>query len=184
MSDKPLLQTDGLTKSYKRRRVVDGVSIHVEAGEIVGLLGPNGAGKTTLLRMVVGMVPPDRGTVTFDMASEGAIPRGVVGCAAPVGSTSATCSLGDVAVGTTVVVTVAGVVPADYLSSRAPAVTATLTIGDETWEFDTVRCAEGSETQSDEWDFSLSAIQDGLQLSVSRAASRLPWSTLPKMKSP
>ncbi|MDA0372361.1 MAG: LPS export ABC transporter ATP-binding protein [Planctomycetota bacterium] len=61
-----LLQTEGLTKTYRRRRVVDGVSIRVEAGEIVGLLGPNGAGKTTSFRMVVGVVPPDRGTVTFD----------------------------------------------------------------------------------------------------------------------
>jgi hypothetical protein len=48
--------------------------------------------------------------------------------------------------------------------------TATLTIGDETWTFDTVRCAFGEETQSDEWDFVLSAIQDGLQLSADRAA--------------
>ena len=54
-----LLQTEGLTKTYRRRRVVDGVSIRVEAGEIVGLLGPNGAGKTTSFRMVVGVVPPD-----------------------------------------------------------------------------------------------------------------------------
>ena len=61
-----LLQTEGLTKTYRLRRVVDGVSIRVEAGEIVGLLGPNGAGKTTSFRMVVGVVPPDRGTVTFD----------------------------------------------------------------------------------------------------------------------
>lgn len=66
MPDSELLRTEGLTKTYRRRRVVDGVSIHVAHGEIVGLLGPNGAGKTTSFRMVVGMVPPDRGTVIFD----------------------------------------------------------------------------------------------------------------------
>ena len=60
-----LLQTEGLSKTYTRRRVVDGVSIHVHEGEIVGLLGPNGAGKTTSFRMVVGMVPPDQGQVRF-----------------------------------------------------------------------------------------------------------------------
>jgi lipopolysaccharide export system ATP-binding protein len=66
MAHEPLLRTSGLTKTYRRRRVVDGVSIHVDAGEIVGLLGPNGAGKTTSFRMVVGIVPPDRGTVILD----------------------------------------------------------------------------------------------------------------------
>ncbi|MCA8942107.1 MAG: LPS export ABC transporter ATP-binding protein [Planctomycetes bacterium] len=60
-----ILRTDGLTKSYKRRKVVDRVGISVQEGEIVGLLGPNGAGKTTSFRMVVGMVTPDSGTVTF-----------------------------------------------------------------------------------------------------------------------
>ncbi|MEZ5966213.1 MAG: LPS export ABC transporter ATP-binding protein [Planctomycetota bacterium] len=60
-----LLSTRGLTKTYKRRRVVDDVSIHVDEGEIVGLLGPNGAGKTTTFRMVVGMVKPDTGRVQF-----------------------------------------------------------------------------------------------------------------------
>ena len=58
-----LLRTDGLTKTYRRRRVVDHVNIRVESGEIVGLLGPNGAGKTTSFRMVVGMVTPDEGRV-------------------------------------------------------------------------------------------------------------------------
>lgn len=61
-----ILVAEGLTKTYKRRRVVDGVDLAVERGEIVGLLGPNGAGKTTSFRMVVGMVTPDRGTVHFD----------------------------------------------------------------------------------------------------------------------
>ena len=61
-----LLSTDKLAKEYKGRRVVNGVSIHVSAGEIVGLLGPNGAGKTTTFNMVVGVVKPDSGTVTFE----------------------------------------------------------------------------------------------------------------------
>ncbi len=60
-----LLAVEGLAKAYRGRRVVDGVSIHVNAGEIVGLLGPNGAGKTTSFNMVVGLVRPDGGAVRF-----------------------------------------------------------------------------------------------------------------------
>ncbi|HTJ00765.1 MAG TPA: LPS export ABC transporter ATP-binding protein [Dongiaceae bacterium] len=60
-----LLATAGLMKQYRQRRVVNGVSINVGAGEIVGLLGPNGAGKTTTFNMVVGGVKPDSGTVSF-----------------------------------------------------------------------------------------------------------------------
>jgi lipopolysaccharide export system ATP-binding protein len=60
-----LLRTQNLTKAYKRRTVVDGVSIQVNRGEIVGLLGANGAGKTTSFRMVVGMIKPDQGEVIF-----------------------------------------------------------------------------------------------------------------------
>ncbi|HTV75496.1 MAG TPA: LPS export ABC transporter ATP-binding protein [Candidatus Baltobacteraceae bacterium] len=60
-----LLATEKLAKEYGGRRVVDGVSIAVSAGEIVGLLGPNGAGKTTTFNMVVGVVKPDEGLVKF-----------------------------------------------------------------------------------------------------------------------
>ncbi len=60
-----LLTTDRLVKAYRQRRVVNGVSIHVAAGEIVGLLGPNGAGKTTTFNIVVGLVKPDAGSVNF-----------------------------------------------------------------------------------------------------------------------
>jgi len=60
-----LLRTKNLTKSYRRRKVVDEVSLMVTPGEIVGLLGANGAGKTTSFRMVVGMIRPDRGAVIF-----------------------------------------------------------------------------------------------------------------------
>jgi len=61
----PLLEVDGLVKSYKRRRVVDGVYFKVHEGEIVGLLGPNGAGKTTSFRMAVGLVQPDAGEISI-----------------------------------------------------------------------------------------------------------------------
>lgn len=64
-SNGELLRTDKLVKEYKSRRVVNGVSIQVGAGEIVGLLGPNGAGKTTSFNMVVGIVKPDSGAVQF-----------------------------------------------------------------------------------------------------------------------
>ena len=60
-----LISTDNLVKAYRQRRVVNGVSIFVEAGEIVGLLGPNGAGKTTTFNIVVGVIRPDEGAVTF-----------------------------------------------------------------------------------------------------------------------
>jgi lipopolysaccharide export system ATP-binding protein len=61
-----LVRTDKLVKAYRKRRVVDGVSVFVQPGEIVGLLGPNGAGKTTTFNMVVGVVRPDEGTVQFE----------------------------------------------------------------------------------------------------------------------
>lgn len=63
---KILVQTEGLAKSYRQRRVVDGVEISVGAGEIVGLLGPNGAGKTTTFYMIVGLVKPTAGRVHFE----------------------------------------------------------------------------------------------------------------------
>src|SRR3954462_6313319 len=61
----PLICTQNLVKEYRRRRVVDGVSINVEAGEVVGLLGPNGAGKTTSFNMVVGLARAEAGRVSL-----------------------------------------------------------------------------------------------------------------------
>jgi lipopolysaccharide export system ATP-binding protein len=60
------LSASGLQKAYRRRKVVDGVSLEVRCGEVVGLLGPNGAGKTTTFNMVVGMLRPDGGSVHLD----------------------------------------------------------------------------------------------------------------------
>ncbi len=65
VADGQLLLTDRLVKEYRHRRVVNGVSIRVAPGEIVGLLGPNGAGKTTTFNMVVGLIRPTEGAVTF-----------------------------------------------------------------------------------------------------------------------
>lgn len=61
-----LLASEGLIKRYKKRTVVNDVTIQVRQGEIVGLLGPNGAGKTTTFYMIVGMVRPNGGRVLVD----------------------------------------------------------------------------------------------------------------------
>jgi len=60
------LATDEISKSYRGRRVVNGVSLRITQGEVVGLLGPNGAGKTTSFYMIVGLTPPDTGRVVLD----------------------------------------------------------------------------------------------------------------------
>ncbi len=62
----PTLKARGLQKAYRGRRVVNGVSVDIKPGEIVGLLGPNGAGKTTSFYMMVGLVKPDKGQVLLD----------------------------------------------------------------------------------------------------------------------
>ncbi|HTF05189.1 MAG TPA: LPS export ABC transporter ATP-binding protein [Bacteroidia bacterium] len=63
-----ILGADNIVKKYKNRVVVQGVSIQVQQGEIVGLLGPNGAGKTTSFYMIVGMIKPNEGRVYLDEA--------------------------------------------------------------------------------------------------------------------
>lgn len=62
----PTLSTHHIVKRYHRRNVVDGVSVSINTGEIVGLLGPNGAGKTTSFYMIVGLIGPDEGRIRLD----------------------------------------------------------------------------------------------------------------------
>ena len=61
-----ILRTDKLIKRYRRRAVVNGISLSVSRGETVGLLGPNGAGKTTTFNQIVGFIRPDSGDVYMD----------------------------------------------------------------------------------------------------------------------
>src|SRR5216684_4838349 len=61
-----VLAAEGLRKSYRKRTVVDNVSLDIRQNEIVGLLGPNGAGKTTVFYMIVGLERPDAGKITLD----------------------------------------------------------------------------------------------------------------------
>src|SRR6201998_4992353 len=60
------LATDEISKSYRGRRVVNGVTLTISRGEVVGLLGPNGAGKTTSFYMIVGLVVPETGRIMVD----------------------------------------------------------------------------------------------------------------------
>ena len=64
------LATDEIGKSYRGRRVVNGVSLRVSQGEVVGLLGPNGAGKTTTFYMLVGLTPPDSGRIVISQDNQ------------------------------------------------------------------------------------------------------------------
>tara|TARA_B100001142_G_scaffold85749_1_gene87143 strand:- start:394 stop:1116 length:723 start_codon:yes stop_codon:yes gene_type:complete len=69
-----LLEAKNLTKKYKNKNVVNGISICVLPGEIVGLLGPNGAGKTTSFNIIVGLVKPDEGDIIFENNSIAKLP--------------------------------------------------------------------------------------------------------------
>ena len=60
------LRAHDLTKRYRLREVVKGISLSIDSGEVVGLLGPNGAGKTTAFYMIVGLIPCDQGQITVD----------------------------------------------------------------------------------------------------------------------
>jgi lipopolysaccharide export system ATP-binding protein len=61
----PIMKAEGLLKAYHGRTVVNDVNINVAGGEVVGLLGPNGAGKTTSFYMVMGLIRPDKGMISF-----------------------------------------------------------------------------------------------------------------------
>ncbi|HEY7753203.1 MAG TPA: LPS export ABC transporter ATP-binding protein [Steroidobacteraceae bacterium] len=61
-----VLSATGLEKSYRKRQVVQSLSLEISSGEVVGLLGPNGAGKTTAFYMIVGLVPCDGGRILLD----------------------------------------------------------------------------------------------------------------------
>ena len=65
-NSRAILRSEHLVKKYKRRTVVDHISVEVSQGEIVGLLGPNGAGKTTTFYMIVGLVKPNEGRIFLD----------------------------------------------------------------------------------------------------------------------
>lgn len=68
------LRIDDLSKRYRRRDILQGVSLEVHSGEVVGLLGPNGAGKTTCFYMVVGLIPVDGGRIALDQRDLTALP--------------------------------------------------------------------------------------------------------------
>lgn len=74
MKSKSLLEAKDLFKSYRGKKVVNGVSLHLEQGEIVGLLGPNGAGKTTTFYMIVGLTKPEKGEVCLNDEKITALP--------------------------------------------------------------------------------------------------------------
>lgn len=61
-----VLKIDGLYKSYKSKPAIDGISLEVPAGRIVGVLGPNGSGKTTLLKCIAGLLTPEKGSILVD----------------------------------------------------------------------------------------------------------------------
>jgi len=69
-----MLKANNLVKEYSKRLVVDGVTVSVKQGEIVGLLGPNGAGKTTTFYMITGMVKPNSGEILLDNEDISALP--------------------------------------------------------------------------------------------------------------
>ena len=82
MSDRPMIEAEGLRKVYGEKVAVDRVDLEVPAGRILGVLGPNGAGKSTTVRMLTTMTSPDAGTgrvAGFDVAREAASVRRVIG---------------------------------------------------------------------------------------------------------
>ena len=78
-SEPPLLSVESLVKRFGGFRALDGLSFHLNAGEILGLVGPNGSGKTTCINVISGLYPPDGGSVRFagraDRRADVASPR-------------------------------------------------------------------------------------------------------------
>ncbi|KAF0196986.1 MAG: ABC transporter ATP-binding protein [Bacillota bacterium] len=74
-----LLRLEKVTKSFGKQCVVDNVSFAINEGEIFGMLGPNGAGKSTTIRCLMGILMPDAGSIHFEFAKPGAIPRAQIG---------------------------------------------------------------------------------------------------------
>ena len=70
---KPILTVSKLIKRFGGFHALDGLSFHVESGEILGLVGPNGSGKTTAINVICGLYAPDGGEVTLDGASIGGV---------------------------------------------------------------------------------------------------------------
>ena len=69
-----ILCAENLSKKFKFRQVVNGISLEIRSGEVVGLLGPNGAGKTTAFYMMVGLISADQGRITMDDAELTSMP--------------------------------------------------------------------------------------------------------------
>jgi len=74
IKERQTLKTEGIFKSYKKHRAVNGISLEVKQGEVVGLLGPNGAGKTTIFNIITGLLKPDSGKVLLDQTEITGLP--------------------------------------------------------------------------------------------------------------
>ncbi|MBI5804765.1 LPS export ABC transporter ATP-binding protein [candidate division TA06 bacterium] len=74
IKERQTLRTEGIFKSYKKHRAVNGISLEVKQGEVVGLLGPNGAGKTTTFNIITGLLKPDSGKVLLDQTEITGLP--------------------------------------------------------------------------------------------------------------
>ncbi|MEC2346870.1 ATP-binding cassette domain-containing protein, partial [Paenibacillus barengoltzii] len=75
---KPLLEVQGVSKSYGSKKALHGVSLSVDKGKIVGLLGTNGSGKSTLMKIAAGLIHPSAGKVSVDGTPVGLATRSLV----------------------------------------------------------------------------------------------------------
>lgn len=73
-----ILETNSLCKKYLDKKVLDGITINIEKGKIVGLLGPNGSGKTTFLKIIAGLIRPSSGSITICDTEIGYKSKGMV----------------------------------------------------------------------------------------------------------